>query len=441
MKTKCPALEPVARKNPNRAIARKIKRCSIEHFHDPLTKTPSFRPKSLCRAPSAIAKVEKPIETQKIGKIRALTQSPKTLPLPELDYQYIVLFFSTWGKSDYITCSEIDFLTEDRVPIQNVQITFTNKSLNTKQNLNDLNFLIDKSLVNTPRGTWSFPWNPEEVPLSLCFSFSSTKTPEYIRIWNGKLNPNSQLKEFRVYFDKKRLYTGEVPCQFGIVAPIKLSDELKLSMYNFAKIFDEEPVYDIDKYGKIYVPPIKQFSIEMIDTFRPGSKDIGLNSIQFFCSNNGKEVSLSSIRNVKITGATSIYSPFQLLKDKKRTMDEKEMWMANRENPKDKVSYFITFNKPVPLILVRIWNFNGDDVDIGVRKALIKLDDNVVWTGCLNKAKGMTSKIVEGVTDIWLSEMEKWKDATGIESILTTRIDYDDIELSNIETIPGLADH
>lgn len=440
MKLKCPIPDAVPRKHPNRSLAaaRKLKRCSVDFPLESVPSSSAQRPNSLklSKAPSLVVKADSPLNMQKLSKIRAVTHAPQSLPLPEIDYEFVVLLLSTWGQSECITCSEIDFLTEDRIPIPDVRASFTNKNEIEKQYINDLQSICNRTLVKTPRHCWSYNWDFKNGPVSLCFSFTSTKAPEYIRIWNGKLDTDSQLKGFRVYFNKKRLYEGEVPCQFGIVAHIKLSDDLKMSIFNFAKLFDDDTLYDTDKYGRILVHPAKQIAIKLIDTFTPGSKDVGLNSIQFFCSKEGKEISFSSIKTIKVTGATSVYSPFHLLKDRKRTMDEKDMWIAHRDNPNDKIWYVVTFNKPIPIILVRIWNYNGSDVDIGVKKALITVDDNIVWSGCLNKAKGMTSKIVEGVTDIWLSEMEKWKDVPAIATIQTTRVDdVDDNQLASLPTL------
>lgn len=418
-----PFPEAVPRKNPKLICTNKARRSTGEYClrnASPIIKPPSPILK-IAKAPSTLAHQDIQIsDFHKLIKLRATSQAPKTLPLPPLDYQFVVCFISTWGNSSTISCSEIDFLTHEKISIPNIKVSFVDKSENTCNSLEDLQAISNRTLIKTPRQCWSHHWEQDRPPLMVLFTFSTAQAPEYIRIWNGKFNPESQLRKFQVYFDKKLLFTGEVPCQFGIVAPIKLDDNLRLSLYKFSGFFDEAPPLDTDKFGKMPVIPMKQLTIEFLETFVI-STQIGLNSIQFF-DTSGKEVPVSAIRTIKVLGATSLVSPFQLLKDKRRTMDEKEMWYADKENPNDVVSYVVTFNKPVQIILIRIWNYNGPDVDNGVKKARIISADKTIWIGLLNKAKGMTSKIVEGVTDIWLTEKELWKDSREIASVLTTRV-------------------
>ncbi|OHT08516.1 hypothetical protein TRFO_22937 [Tritrichomonas foetus] len=422
--------------------------------------------------------------TQKLSRLRAASQTPKCLPMPEIDYSVTVHMKSTWGKSEFISCSEIDFLNRDRTPLSNVTISCLNRTDTPAH----LSLLCNRTLVKNEEECWRHKWPPENETslnflkkysknldnqndndtndnnddnnldgyegvtidakeLVLKFDFRSEKLPEFVRIWNGKLDKESQLKDFEVWCNGHLLYQGVVPCEFGINAPIKIDPAMvhpELENKSISSVVDKilkTIDHDgIDEYGEMPLMSTKNVTIEIIENFKGEDRKIGLNCIQFF-GENGKEISLSQIKNVALKRATCVNSAFNLLKDHRRTMDEEEMWVAKKEKPsrknssknspfngennssnsEEKISLIFEFLNKKKIILIRFWNYNGQKIDIGTKKMAIYFGDHRVWVGPLRKAKGMTSRISEGVTDIWFADKHIFKDKDEIEFLTTTR--------------------
>ncbi|OHT06532.1 hypothetical protein TRFO_25417 [Tritrichomonas foetus] len=434
--------------------------------------------KKLSRAYSNASRREKRSYEKKLSRLRAVSHVPRSMPAAEFDLQITIQFISNWGNSNTITCSEVDFLTGDRIPVSNVRVSFGNKLLNTPENLNHLQKLCNKTLVKVQKDCWSFPFNQQlrklqsksqlelvnfkndyvsqnifnklnkgyknnfvfdgkienhenyksllnevsydDEPLSIVFSLITDRPPEFVRIWNGKLEPATQLKDFKVLFNDKTIYKGEVPCQFGVNAAILIETDQIHPKLSLSKLFFNENKDSTDNFGVLPIPSTTKLEIDMISNFTIHDKRIGLNCIQFF-GINGCEIPISEIRTVTVKGATSIFSPYRILKDKRRTIDEKEMWIAEKYHIDDIVKLIVTFAHPEKIVMIRVWNYNGEDYDIGVKKARITIDGLNVWNGCFKKAKGMTTKIVDFVTDIWLAEKEIWKEYKEIKDPPTTR--------------------
>ena len=101
------------------------------------------------------------------------------------------------------------------------------------------------------------------------------------------------------------------------------------------------------------------------------------------------------------------------------------MWVAQKgELP---LTLKITFSEMIHVSMIRIWNFNGCEQSdsLGVKNAQIMINSKAkVWTGRIKRAKGSTSLINEGVTDIWLSEKSSLKNMPETIELLTSRKEY-----------------
>lgn len=422
----------------------------------------------------------------------SLKQASSFINEAERDYQLNIHFVSNWGHPNLISCSEIDILGKDRTPIQKVSISeYINKDPNSSDgepyinsNINPQFFdrLCNHFLIKeTQNDCWYSNWKPKsKKPLLLSINITSKERPEYIRIWNSKFLPESNLRNFTVIYEGQVVGEGEVPINFCVVTklnseiikPIPISipplcdpttleqiqeqqqhpdQQRKPSLVNFGiareemlSIFQENvSSLDCDQYGKMFVPRIKHLKFTLIEAYDTNSKEIGLNSIELF-DVNGKSISFSNIKTVNIVNAKCVSSPFKLFKDHRRTMDSSDMWLCEKEIDEQKASQkhssidlcpklTVDLSKEKKIILIRIWNYNGFDEfsHYGVRKMKIESDKSLLWIGNLNAAKGMTSKYVDGITDVWLTDKTPWIDCPQISEYRTSR--FQDSSRSSVE--------
>lgn len=357
-----------------------------------------------------------------LSQLRSASHNPHTLPLPELEFVIQISFISNWGSPNLISISEIDFLTKDRVPIQNVKVV----TKNAEEDLIKLQKMVDRELIKTNiDAAWSHEWSPNHEPLCYTFILRSPSSPEFIRIWGGKFDTKSQVRDFSIYTDGTFQFKGEVPYEFGGVFPVhpklpSLQPHITAVELNLRAPI---PLEETDQYGPIPIPKTKSIVVKIFCPFDPTSPFVGLNCIEFF-EPNGKNVNFSMIRSVKVDNGTGITSALKLLKDKRRTMESAEMWTVKREYPDKPITLSIAFVKEVKIIMMRFWNYNGDESEtFGAKKISIYLDDKPYWIGCLNMAKGMTTNIQNSVTDVWLTDPNRWKDSPHITEIPTSRSD------------------
>lgn len=412
----------------------------------------------------------------------SLKQASSIATMIEKEYLLTIQFISNWGHPNIISCSEIDILGKDRTPLPKVSISeyvhkdpnrYEEPNTNTDVNPQNLNLLCNHFLIKeTKEGSWCSNWKPKsKKPFLLNINITSNEHPEYIRIWNSKFLPESNIRFFRVFYDMQVIAEGEVPINFcvvtklhsDIIKPLPISipplcdpttlekihqdqdhslnqiEEEKSKDVNFGLTRDEmlaifqENVnnIDCDKYGRMFVPRVRKLSFTLIESYDPNSAGIGLNSIELF-DINGKNISFSSIKSVNILNGKCVSSPFNLFKDHRRTMDSSDMWICEKEkenehqncssiNSYPKLTVDLAREKKI--VMIRIWNYNGfDEFNLyGVRKMRIDSDKGLLWRGVLNAAKGMTSRIVDGITDIWLTDKTPWMNCPQISEFRTSR--------------------
>lgn len=418
----------------------------------------------------------------------SLKQASSFMNTIEKNYQLNIHLTTNWGHPSLITCSEIDILGKDKTPLPKISISeyiprdpnnsdepYTTSDLNP-QFFNRLcnHFLIKE----TKDDSWYSNFNPKsKIPLILTINITSIEPPEYIRIWNSKFLPESNLRNFTVLYERQIVGKGEVPIDFCVVTKLNseiikpipiiippLCDPTTLEqiqgqhsnaqkngmIVNFGitkdemlSIFQENANIDCDKYGKIFVPRVKRLKFTLIEAYDPNSNEMGLNSIELF-DINGKSISFSTIKTVNILNGKCVSSPFKLFKDHRRTMDSSDMWICEKEIDEKIVpskcssldlctKLTVDLSKEKKIILIRIWNYNGFDEfnHFGVKKMRIDSDKGFLWRGLLNEAKGMTSKIVDGITDVWLTDKTPWLDCPQISEYRTSR--FQDSSRSSVD--------
>lgn len=397
-------------------------RCSISRISIESKKSNLFRsiPNYYPARRSSDVYQAPPIEMS--STMRSNSHSPKTLPLPETMYRVTLSLESNWGDPNLITCSEIDLLTRDRVPIENMKIVPDNDRYLSK----NLSLLTNHKMIKSDmKEAWSTKWWKNHPPIVLQLVCNSDHPPEFIRIWNGKYESAAHVRKFTVYIENNFVCTGEAPYEFGVVLLIKSNDFKIKPQFDLASIDTKtQVIMEIDKYGVMAVPSYQRLVFKILGTYTDENYSAGLNCIEFFGS-DGKPIPFSAVRGLSVQQCNNLSSPYKLLKPKRRTMELADMWICQKTSANDIPTLIVDLVKPYKIVMIRIWNFNaaeGHD-DIGIKKLRIECNDKPIWVGRLNAAKGMISKIVEGVTDIWLTDIEKWKDCPCISDIRTSRSD------------------
>jgi len=379
---------------------------------------PAGESRKLKRRLSSVAK-DMPKIDQTVQSRMVSSYKPKTLPLPELEYKVTFQFLENWGGKDFITCSEIDFLGKDRTPLPITSIVPLRKT----EKPDDYWFLCDSHLIKSePSKQWTHEWNSETIPVVVHFFVRSYKPPEYVRIWNNRLFPQNNVKRYAIYIDDMFTYCGEMPIDFGHIAMIKNSHIPILPPITLIEE-EVEKKEDHDEYGKIPIPEVKDLTLYFLETYGGDSHYLGLNSIEIF-DYKGNVLKESMIETIQISNGESLSSPYRVFKNKLRTMDMVDMWTARRTGT-DNVSMNITLTEQQRVVMVRIWNYNGgiDAKYFGTKFLKLCTNNKCVWIGKIPCAKGMTSKILDGVFDIWLTDPKEFKNLPNIKNINTSRSD------------------
>ena len=178
-----------------------------------------------------------------------------------------------------------------------------------------------------------------------------------------------------------------------------------------------------DSFGYIPVYSVSMITIEILDSYLKDSNFVGLNSIELY-GVEGKLVNDSEIEAISVTRAKSHSSPYTLLKSDKKTMTYHDMWVAEKESAIDRPKIHIKLKEQTKIIMMRMWNFNHGDKNqnFGVRRMKIFFNDRkCVFNGVLKRGKGMTSRLLESVTDVWISDPEKWRGCDSIVNIRSSR--------------------
>ena len=378
--------------------------------------------------------------SKKLGSHRAGSLKPTSLPFPELEWDFIIRFDSNWGNPSLITCSEIDFLDKNHLTCKVISIS----PMNSKEPVEPYFRLISGELNTTDSSvTWSHSWDSSE-PLLIKITILSSMFPKYVRFWNVSFSPDANLKHFTIFFQNFFCSEGEVPQGFGVVSTLlEFSPEVQLnsssnanSNSNAASISSSNStpnnktiilpslsiphlkLYFSDQYGKLPLPFIQKISIKVIETYNPNSNFVGLNCVEFF-NTKGQTIPFSFIQNIHTSHGENMTSPFKVLKKKRRTSDIKDMWIAQKEGI---LLLEFDLKKPTQVIMMRIWNFNGEDFEkMGIKKAAILLDDMTYWVGKLNQGNLSKEVIFSSFTDIWFIDSIFFRDLPSISIINSTR--------------------
>jgi len=349
--------------------------------------------------------VPRHLSCSSLETLKSSSHTPKTLPYPEIEYRISLHILSNWGHPGLVTCSEIDILGEDRVPIQNVNIIAECKlyqnqlltSLNNKQ-------LMKKSFQDQ----WSEEWDSNNTPpLILHFDVVSTTPPHFVRIWNSNNLPSANVKDISVMIDNTFIASKEVPKDFGCIISLSTSALPIIAKVEQSILTNNVEINErkSDDYGIVPIQKCRKISFVLFENHCGDNSDFGLNGIELF-TDSAEKITKKDIMSIEITDGTGITSPYLLCKNNNQTIHLSDMLQIRSDYTSVPVKVTISLYEKTRIVLARIWNYNAPTKrNIGVKKMKIVLNDHgTVWTGVAKKGKGILWMMNESTTDIWLTE-------------------------------------
>ena len=370
---------------------------------------------------------------ERIPFLKAISHESKTLPYPEVEYHLRIRMFGNWGDPNYITCSSIDILDKQMVPIRiaeiipekNCCLAYSSEYCDTELPLEANMRLLSNGNIMKKGDTHSwackFPPNSRVEEVWVKFIVFSRYPPESMRIWNSEAYGKSNLRYYDVYNGNQKLFSGEVPMDFGVIFSLVI--ENKYILPAIAYNFDDGPQVQRleDKYGELPYTLTKTIEFEFVSSYNPENTHFALNSIQIFNS-FGEIIRTKDIKSFNVLNGASLSSPVNLFKSKQRTTDLVDMWIAqNHSNDNIRVKFML--EKPQLITLIRVWNCNamGEFRHYGVKNMKVYLNGRMSWKGRIEEAYGMSGAIEDSVKDIWFTNLPDIRSNPELAEIITSR--------------------
>jgi hypothetical protein len=120
----------------------------------------------------------------------------------------------------------------------------------------------------------------------------------------------------------------------------------------------------------------------------------GITEIELFNESGIKIPLTASSIMIRNLGHGTKYLIDKMINGHKLTTDDKQMWIGYLPKPPLKLEIVLFFNKQVELGGVKIWNYNKSIIDFtkGIKEVECILNDNLVWNGKIDGAKGKSTE-------------------------------------------------
>lgn len=255
---------------------------------------------------------------------------------------------------------------------------------------------------------------------SLYLSFPQTIELGSILIFNTPTKSPSAVKDVSIYSNEELTIKGQIPQDFGLSLKFDFfeKENEKSTTGKSKKKYCSIPrtIAYKDNYGILPIKPIGQISIEIIETYNCKIKIncckennitkiknctenyIGVNGFDFYdildnyienqsyiSSDNGYQY----IKEAKIRGISELIYSGMLLKKDKQTNNKEKMFLGLMDRSQYP-SFNFSFNRPIYLSKISIWNFNGfgENLNCGIKKLKVYADNKLVWFGKIPKGSG-----------------------------------------------------
>lgn len=304
----------------------------------------------------------------------------------------------------------------------NRQITYKNKETNgiiyitsypESSSLTKLENLFDSSSIENNKTFFCEIFGNQKFTIYLSIPLSLEIGS--ILIFNPPTKSQSAVKDVSIYLNEELCIKGQIPQDFGL--------SMKFDSYAFPnqeknKLTNEKnqekhcsiprTIAYSDDYGILPIKPISQISIEILETYNgkisvcnkennppkikySSENHIGVNGFDFFDilgnfisnqSSDSKENDLHFVKEAKIRGISELIHTGMLLKENKLTNNKEKMLLGLMDHTQYP-SFNFTFNQPIYLSKILIWNYNGygENLNCGIRKLRVFADNKLIWLG------------------------------------------------------------
>ena len=313
---------------------------------------------------------------------------------------------SNWGHPTTLAVASIVIFSDNhqRVPI------LYNSIIPPSSEYPPLCGLFNANLINECAGrTWSIPWNSENKEgVTIVVIVPIDTKVKFVRIWNDKFDDTASVREVQISTSDGLLSEGEIPLGFG--TDIHLLEKISPSqssrtLYEIFPQLDQTQILK-DKYG-VY-PSIKVFDIklEIISSFI-NEEFVGLNAILIF-DENLEQILWNDIDEFLVSNANYKSNPIDLFRSKKDIIvsQSSKMFIMKTDWVLPPIIN-IKLKNPKQISKIEIWNFNAIELNLntGIKKAKINLNDLLYWQGLIKIGNGSIKNVSNTFTSIWFNDI------------------------------------
>lgn len=250
---------------------------------------------------------------------------------------------------------------------------------------------------------WEAPFDPA-VGVSVRLWVDSDEPLHSLRMWNVHESDGPAVRDFDVFVDDLFAVSGSL--QPGLGKVLSLDTSVAREAAERRKHVDLgngqwSRRWLRDSFGILPVGEVSTVEIVMIGSHKR-ELEVGLNAIQFF-SWDGELIELPDTASIKLRHLQSYKSLRYLCNSDPHRVEPDQMWLGVITAPQgERAVMRINLGKPMRIGKVRIYNYNasGEDCDVGLARAGLRVDGRTVWLGRVRRAMGRRMDIDEYATDI-----------------------------------------
>lgn len=361
-----------------------------------------YTPKKICRAfkPSKF-----PVDDRNIISIRIESNWENTSKI-------MMYFIALFDKSNR------QIISKNKEQDDLLYIT----SFPEPSSLIKLDNLLDSSYINNDQSNFFCEFFGDQK-FTIYISIPRSIEVRSILIFNPPTKSESAVKDVSILVNEELCIQGQIPQDFGLSLKFdnftfqtKENDKQK-NKENCQKKHCSIPkaITYRDDFGILPIKPVGQIKIEILETYicpiKIQSKEnvstkikycdenyIGVNGFDFYdilgnliSNQSGKstENCLHYINEVKIRGISELIHFGMLLKEDKLTNNKDKMLLGLMDHTQYP-SFNFTFNQPIYLSKILIWNFNSfsENLNCGIKKLKVYIDNKLFWFGKIFRGNG-----------------------------------------------------
>ena len=300
----------------------------------------------------------------KLSKISSpATESEKDLGVL---HEVTVRMISNYGNGTKISCSKIDILDRNHLPIK-LKTAYIPPYKNT---YNKVSRLFEGQVVKDDE-IWEWPWPQPNGFFEVKIEILSKTKPEFIRIWPNIKAQDANIKEIGIFYDDAPVYRGIVDDKQGRILPLsRQSCEQEIRLAPFSASIDV--IRRSDALGVLPIQIVESLAIKILGTYNQSLKFcIQLVKLYDF---NGNPINIIDNSRVRTEGCGESCCPDVIFQ---------ETSQSYTGNFTSSSKIIIEFIKPIPIAAVELFNVynHTPGLNMGISRASIWTDENMRWVG------------------------------------------------------------